>query len=304
MNLRCTLFFWSIHHAALLNSDKCFFFFFFPTISRPMFPSNTTLKISTVLLLTTETQQAVPLPFIYPLGTFPNYYCYSLHISWERPQVLSSPWSQSCPMTVLSLLLPTAACHFVLCPLRCFYCVFTSQEKKKGLHKREKTPRMRFFGFERARVGVAAGKLCHLLTTRIKAAENPKKLKQDSNMVYDINAVPPRILSFRINNEKNIFTCKQLVKRVIYFFFFCPVSQEDATGRSGQWETRKFTSRGESEAPRGLKLTVTSAPLAELRAPAPGWGGGGAVSGSGGAIIRQWHCLAPPTSSSSNPRPP
>lgn len=140
MNLRCTLFFWSIHHAALLNSDKCFFVFFFPTISRPMFPSNTTLKISTVLLLTTETQQAVPLPFIYPLGTFPNYYCYSLHISWERPQVLSSPSSQSCPMTVLSLLLPTAACHFVLCPLRCFYCVFTSQEKKKrSTQKRKNT---------------------------------------------------------------------------------------------------------------------------------------------------------------------
>lgn len=72
----------------------------------------------------------------------------------------------------------------------------------------------------------------------------------------------------------------------MYFLFF-PESEMDATGRSGQWETRKFTSRGESEAPRGLELSVTSAPLAELRAPALGCvrvcvgAGEGMGSGSG-----------------------
>lgn len=57
----------SIHQAALPNSDKCVFF---PTISRPMFPSNTTLNVSNVLLLTAETQQAVPLPFVSLLSAF------------------------------------------------------------------------------------------------------------------------------------------------------------------------------------------------------------------------------------------
>lgn len=116
--------------------------FFPPAISRPMFPSNTTLKIFTVLLLTTETQQAVPLPCIYPLGTFPNCYCYLLDISCERRQVLSLPSSQSCLMIVLHLLPPAAACRVVCVRYSGF--VFTSQKKIKnkkiiGANKKKNT---------------------------------------------------------------------------------------------------------------------------------------------------------------------
>lgn len=69
---------------------------------------------------------------------------------------------------------------------------------KKLVQIKRKTAQMRWCDSlvvkrEKARVGVAAGKLCHLLTTQIKAAENPKKLIQDSNKVYDINAVRPRV---------------------------------------------------------------------------------------------------------------
>lgn len=74
---------------------------FFPTISRPTFPSNMTLKIFNVLLSTTEARQAVPLPFVSALSAFPNYYCYLWDISYERLQVLSSPSRHLCTMIVL-----------------------------------------------------------------------------------------------------------------------------------------------------------------------------------------------------------
>lgn len=53
---------------------------------------------------------------------------------------------------------------------------------------------------ERACVGVAAGKLCHLRAVQIKAAENPRKQQQDSNMVCDRNVVSPWISGQFLND--------------------------------------------------------------------------------------------------------